>query len=219
MATDLATMKARIVKEMGDRADLTQPIADAIDQAIKIYQLDRFWFNEKRDISFPTVVGQEFYSVADSSFIPDLLEIDWVMKIVNSQVIELDYIRPKRAEDYSNNATITGEPTSYSYYDRKIRLFPVPNSVLTIRIAAHYKLAAPTNDTDTTNDWIIEAERLIRARAKYILATEVALDPDLAAANSPDKDSDPPGAAYVAFCDLKGRTNLQTSTGYIEPSD
>ena len=214
MATDIATMKTRIAREIGNRTDLTTEIGDAINDAIDVYQDDRFYFNESRDVTFLTVAAQEFYTAADNANIPTLESIDYIMKFVGNNATELTYVLPDVMEDVSNSGTFQGEPYEYTYYQQKIRLFPVPNSAITIRIGAHIKLAGPTSDTDATNPWIIECERLIRSRAKYILATQVTLDKDMAAAMSPDD-----GEAARAFDEVKGRTNSITGTGIFAASN
>lgn len=210
MPTDIATMKARITREIGGRTDLVTEIGEAINDAIDVYQDDRFYFNESRDITFPTVPGQEFYTSADNANIPNLEAIDFIFKVVGITSTELTYVLPDVMEDISNSGTFQGEPYEYTYYQQKIRLFPVPNSAITIRIGAHILLAGPTSDTDATNPWLIEAERLIRSRAKFILATQVTLDQGMAAAMDPDT-----GEAARAFDEVKGRTNRITGTGTI----
>jgi hypothetical protein len=211
MPTDIATMKTRIVSELGGRTDLTSNITDAINDAIDAYQEDRFYFNESRDVTFSTVASQEFYTVADNANIPNILAWDYVMKVVGINTLYLSYVLPDVMEDTSNSGTFIGEPYEYTYYQQKIRLFPVPNAAITIRIGCQIKLAGPTSDTDATNPWIIEAERLIRSRAKFILATHVTLDSAMASAMSPDD-----GETARAFDELKGRTNRQTGTGTIQ---
>ena len=213
MATDIATMKTRIVSEIGGRTDLTSNITDAINDAILIYQPDRFFFNESRDVTFSTVAGQEFYTSADNANIPNILALDYIFKIIGPNSIALTYTLPKVMEDTSNSGTFSGEPYEYTYYQQKIRLFPVPNSIITIRLGAHIKLAGPTSDVDAANPWIIEGEWLIRSRAKYQIAAHVTLDQGMAAAMSPDN-----GESARAFDWLKGRTNLQTGTGVIAAS-
>jgi hypothetical protein len=70
-------MQTTIADEL-DRSDLASQIQKAIKTAIKKYQRKRFFFNEARSLTFNTVDGQEFYTAADSSDIPNLLFIDTV---------------------------------------------------------------------------------------------------------------------------------------------
>ena len=56
--TILSVMQARIADDLA-RPDITNQIADAINDAIAHYQSTRFYFTETRTASFSTVAGQE----------------------------------------------------------------------------------------------------------------------------------------------------------------
>lgn len=204
--TTLAIMKARVADELA-RSDLTSQIAYAITDAIERYQPDRFWFNESRDLTFSTVASQEYYTSADNALIPDIYAIDYVAITVSSTVHSLSRYSPEQMEGLSDNATQTGEPYAYTYYQKKIRLYPVPTQVYTIRVAGHVKVAVPASDSEASNVWMTDAERLIRARAKLNLALDVLHDGDLATAMTAMIDE--------AYSQLKGRTNRQVGTGVI----
>lgn len=202
----LAIMKARVADELA-RSDLTSQIAYAITDAIERYQQDRFWFNESRDVTFPTVASQEYYTSSDNANIPNLYAIDYVVTTVGSNVHELKQLDPGEIELLSDNGTQTGEPYAYAYFQKKIRLYPVPNAVYTIRVAGHVKVAAPASDSEADNVWMTDAERLIRSRAKYELAVHVLKDAEMAVAMT--------GAVTEAYDLLKGRTNRQVGTGEV----
>lgn len=219
--SDLSTMKSRIAGELA-RSDLTSQIADAITTTIEAYQTERFYFNESRDVTFDTVANQEFYDSSDNTNIPDLLNIDWATIAIGSTIRTLEPRSPEKVDYDAGNTSSTGQPYSYAYYQQKLRLYPKPNAVHTVRINAHIKLAAPASDSETDNAWMMDAERLIRSHAKYELATHVLRSASLAAAMSPYPPR--PGAqggheAWRAFTQLKGRTNRQVSTGEIRPYD
>lgn len=203
--TTLATMKTRIADEIA-RSDLTSNIASAITTAIEAYQSERLYFNVARSITFPTVASQEFYDSSDNAYIPNLLEIDFVYRYKSGETRRLTRIDPDDAEDLSNNGSQTGEPCEYSYYDRRIRLYPIPSSTAwTIRIGAHYNVAAPATDSEASNPWMVEAERLVRSRAKYELAVHVTRDSELAAMMA--------AAISEAWGQLKISTNSRTGRG------
>lgn len=207
--TTQTIMKARIADEFS-RSDLTSQIAYAITDAIERYQSERFWFNESRDVTFSTVASQEYYTSSDNAMIPDLYFIDYAVMTVGGAISILSRYTPELMERLSDNGTQTGEPTSYTYYQKKIRLYPVPTQVYTVRLAGHVKVAAPASDSEADNVWMTDAERLIRARAKYNLALDVLRDGDIATAQA--------AAVNEAFEQLKGRTNLQTGTGIVAPT-
>jgi len=202
----LGVMKARVADELA-RSDLTSQIASAIGDAVAAYQTERFFFNESRDVTFPTVPGQEFYTAADNPNIPDLLAIDYVALQVGSVTRLVAAYRPDVIENVANAGTHIGEPYAYCTYDRKLRLYPVPAQAWTVRIAGQIKIAVPASDDDASNAWMNEAERLIRARAKMELAIHVLRDYDLAAAMA--------AAVAEAETQLKGRSNRHAGTGRV----
>lgn len=205
--TTQTIMKARIADELA-RSDLTSQIAYAITDAIERYQSDRFWFNESRDVTFSTVASQEYYTSSDSASIPDIYAIDYVAMTVGSNVQILRREPPIVLERLSDNGTQTGEPHSFAYFQKKIRLYPVPSAVYAVRVSGHVKVAAPASDGEASNVWMIDAERLIRARVKLELATHVLKDVELAAAMGQ--------AVTEAYDQLKGRTNRQLGSGSIQ---
>ena len=211
--SDLATMLARIADELGDTSHLTTQIRRAVLDAIDRYAPDRFWFNESRAVTFTTVASTQDYTAltGDVSHIRDVYDIDYVTITIGNNVNTLDYIEPLHYELDANDASWMGQPHSYTLYDNKFRLLPVPNDAWTVRIVGHVKRAAPAADDETDNVWMVEAERLIRARAKYNLALDVLMDNNLAQVMA--------AATTEAFDQLKGRTNVYVGTGMIASSE
>jgi hypothetical protein len=198
--TTLAIMKARIADELA-RTDLTSQIAYAITDAIAAYQAERWWFNESRTtVSFSTVDAQEFYTSSDDADIANIRKIDYVVLYVGNDVRKLEYTCPEDMEYLTVNGTQEGTPWAYGWYDNKLRLYPVPDAVYTVRIAAHVKVAAPATDGEASNPWMTDAERLIRSRAKLELALHVLRDQELAATMAE--------AVKEAWGDLKSTTNM-----------
>lgn len=207
-----SVMKNRIADELA-RSDLTSQTVYAITDAIERYQPDRFYFNESRLVTFDTVNGTEFYTTltGDVSHIRDVYDIDYVTITIGGVVTTLDWLDPLEAELDSDGGAWTGQPHSYTVFDNKVRLVPVPNNAWTVRIAGHIKRAAPVSDDEANNVWMVEAERLIRARAKYNLALDVLRDTELAQTMA--------AAVTEAYDQLKGHTALQVGTGRIRSSD
>jgi hypothetical protein len=205
MAT-LADMKARVADELA-RGDLTSQIASAIADAIAFYQDKRFFFNESRDITFSTVVGQQWYGAADNPNIPGLYFIDYLTMTVGNVVSDVPRMQPEDLEILTMTGTQQGEPYAYTYYNEQIRLYPVPSQVWPMRLGAHIAVAAPAGDGEAGNPWMTVAEKLIRSRTKYELAINWLKDTDLAQTMT--------AAVTEAFDELKGRTNRQTGRGVI----
>lgn len=210
--TTLTVMKQRIADEVA-RSDLTTMIAYAISDAIAYYQSKRFFFNESREITFDTADEQEFYDKYDHAAIHDLMHIDYVKLNIDNWAYTLCRAEPEELEDYFGTS---GQPTSYTYYERQIRLYPVPNDTWEVRVAGHLKRNEPASDTEKYNPWMTDAERLIRARAKLNLARNVNAaglqptfdDKAITIYSSEERD---------AFSELKMRTNKLLSTGKVKP--
>jgi hypothetical protein len=204
--SDLATMRARIASELR-RSNITSQIASAITTAIEAYQQERFFFNERRDVTFPTVALQEFYTSADSASIPLLIKLDYANVYVGGTAYTLVPQSAATMEELSDSSTNTGQPSEYVWYGESLRLYPVPDGVYTIRLAGVFVAAAPAADDEASNPWMTKAERLIRSRAKLELAIHVLQDQMLAAAMGE--------AVRDAWDDLKTRTNRLTGTSRI----
>ena len=202
--TTLAILKARVATEIR-RTDLTTQIASAISTAIGAYQEQRFYFNESRSLTFSTVASQEFYTSSDDADIGLIKKIDYIKLYVGDFPYELSPERPEEIEWLSQNATQTGQPLSYCYYARSIRLHPVPDAIYTVRIGGMIKLAEPATDNEASNAWMIDGERLIRSRAKYELALHVLRDTKLA--------DEMGSAVQEAEAQLRRDTNNQTQQG------
>lgn len=210
MADDLAAMKARIADELGQRTDLTSQIGLAIKDAIEFYEDDRFLFNETRDITFATVAGQAIYGADASPSIPMIRSFDYLLLYIDN-VLQGEITREdvKILELEQSSGLSSGQPTRFAWYDKKIRLGPIPAGVYTVRVAGRIKFAAPAADDEANNPWMIEAEALIRKRAKYDLALNVIEDLPLAQRLAPQ--------ITELFNKLTGRASRLAGTGKIEP--
>jgi hypothetical protein len=168
--TTLAVMKARIASET-TRDDLLDngAIEAEIRSAIKFYQPSRFWFNEKRStVTFNTVIGQTDYTSAANVNIPNLLRIDYVTATwATNDVVNVTYASPLDMDILIfNSPTNSSRPYRFGYYEGVFRLYPIPDAIYPVRIAGLIRVAAPVTDAETDNAWMVEAEELIRARAK-----------------------------------------------------
>lgn len=204
--TTLAIMSARIASELR-RSNVSAQILAAINSAIEALESDRFYFNESRDITFNTVIDQEFYASADSALIPRIIKFDYVKVLLNESLFTLNPITPERIEYLSNNATAEGQPLGYCYYGEKIRLYPIPPAVYPIRIGAVIKMPAPATDGEADNPWMTKAERAVRSRAKYELYEHVLLDKEMADKFNPENIT---GPTHEAIRQLRSRTNQLT---------
>lgn len=213
MAKTLATMKARIAAEIV-RGDLTSQIENAIRDAIDTYQGDRFWFNEPTlltEPTFNTVIGRATYDALDQPQIGLMYNMDYLTYAEGNTVFEIIRRSPKEVELLNQIGQIAGPPTAFAYAGGAISLNPTPSAVYTIKIFGQINLAAPVDDTEDNNVWMNTAEKLIRARAKFELATNVTRNQKMQADFDPDK-----GITKMYWSELKGQTNKLTSLGRIQ---
>ena len=209
--TTLGTMMDRIADEL-DRTDMTSQIQQAIKTAISKYERKRFYFNEARSLTFTTVDGQEFYTSADATDIPNLLFIDNVkLTISSSDKIDLDRADYSELEYLSTNSTTDeGQPTCYAYYAKQLRLYPIPDAAYAVRVSGVFALSDLSATADT-NAWMTDAEALIRSRAKREIFTHVIRDVEGAQAMAQ--------AEAEELQSLNQATNARSSTGTILPME
>lgn len=209
--TTLADLQARIATDL-TRPDLTSQIANAVSDAIKLYERSRFWFNVTRQFTFNTVINQAVYTASDMAQIPLIIRIEnlFLYTVAPSTIYELDRYEPADFEYLTGSNTGPGKPTAFTYVDQTIQLWPTPSQVYSLRPHMHYKFAPLVNPTDT-NSWCTDAEELIRTHAKLILYTDVLEDPDgmqrMQAKIQPLKDR------------LDYETSARTATGRIRGTD
>lgn len=176
MALTYGNMQDRIADELL-RTDLTSQIQKAILSAIDYYQGERFWFNESRtDINFSLSSSQEFYGSADNANIPNLLMIDTATVTLNNNRYRLNYRTYQYLERISIGTQYTSLPIDFAYYQQQIRIYPIPNQGMPIRISAVIPASTTLSATSDTNVWVNEAELMIRARAKADLYLNVIRD-------------------------------------------
>jgi hypothetical protein len=224
MAGDLATMKARIARELA-RPDLTTQIADAINDAISIYAQERFRFSEtslSAPPTFNTVAGQAVYGPAANANISTMFKVDWVnMAVGGSAIFELIRDTPENLLLYNEQSGfLQGQPSSFAYRGNELLLSPVPDKAYAITLGLFLNVPAPAGDGTTGNPWMTDGELLIRSRAKFEIATHVTRNAGMAQAMSPDapmENGGVVGASYRAWKMLKGTANRVVARGIIRP--
>lgn len=213
----LATMKTRIANELRrNNASFVPYITDAIETAIDAYKERRHFFNETRDVTFTTSANQEYYGASTSPVavarLADLIKLDYVTLQDGSSVYQLLPETPKTLDSLLTTQQNAGQPGWYAWFDMKIRLYPIPiASTFVVRPVGTYLYAAPASDAETGNFWMNEAERLIRSRAKYEIATHVLKDVELGQIMTAN--------VREAETQLQSRTNkmTQTDNGRVRP--
>lgn len=177
------TMKTRVASEILRDSWASTYVANAIQDAIKDYQGQRFVFNVGR-FSIATVAGTDEYTnpssvktAAGSALATGekLIEIDGISCRYNNAAYSLTPMVPASVENVIVTGT-RGQPQFYAFANATIRLAPIPDQAYTLYIHGHKTLSTLSADGDT-NAWMVEAERLIRARAKVILYRDILRNP------------------------------------------
>lgn len=173
--TTLGVMRTNIINETL-RDDLTQAqLTKAINDAIKIWEGERFTFNEKRYL-LDTVQGQEYYGITTADG-EEILEVDSITITVSNFPYPLKPRTQQWFDQYQSPAqNYTGQPDSYGIFGNQLRLFPIPDGAgpnsgsYVITISALARLGPnPLSDANDTNGWMTEGETLIREQAKLLI--------------------------------------------------
>lgn len=214
-------MKDRIAAEL-KRADLLEEIGNAIEDAILIYQKERFRFNELQPLSpftFNTVQGEAYYGAAADARIPKLYKIDYINFVLGNINSKMTRDTPENIYLALQDNQESGPPSDWAWDGQTIIIYPrAPAEVFPLTVGGYMQVDGPTVVTDATNPWMNEAERLIRSRAKYEIALHVTRDKDMQAAMSPDEPSDsnqPLGASLRYYRELKAEANKIRGTSRI----
>lgn len=169
-ALTFGDMQTRIADEL-KRQDLTTAITRAIVTAIGAHEVNKFHFNEGTR-TFNTVANQEYYDETGfdaSTTLDKVLEIDEMTVVTASGIYPLGPKPDDLIESWQRSPLFTGTPQYFSYYGQKIRLFPVPQQVWSVRVRGTYRLA-PVLDISSaatiTNGWMTDGEAMVRSEAK-----------------------------------------------------
>lgn len=221
----LTAMIAAVTYEIGQRSDLQAngTVLRYIQNAIEIYQKERFRFNELVPLTpftLNTVQGQSVYTAVDDARIPLLMQIDYINYLLGNTTERMDRVMPETVYLALQNGQQAGPPQEWAWDGQSIVIYPAPPAqVYQLTIGGYVSVAGPDPSTpaglaNTTNPWMNDAEMLIRSRAKYEIALHVTRNKDLIALMSP---STPGGAAYDAYCMLKSEASKIRATSRVRP--
>lgn len=166
-------LAGRIISDIG-RGDtsLTDTVKNHIQDAIRHYQTERFWFNEATtSISLTS-------STAVYAFPSGFLEADSVTITDNGQRFELE---PKSFAwmNAVDSGTYFGTPYAYSLYAQQFRFYPVPDTSFSVTVKYQKILNTLSASSDVTA-WTNEAQNLISARVRKMLYATYYKDPQSA---------------------------------------
>jgi len=205
-----SNLVTQIADEIDDTtSEYTAQIQTAIFEAIRFCEREIYYFNQTRDVTFATVENQQFYGAADNAQIPRLggIVAAWSEDAQGQRTTLLRW-RQQDMESLSDNSASKGEPYAFTYYDQKIRLYPIPGETsFTIRLQLGPYRLTPITDPSDSNAWLVEAFDLLKARAKYILYKNILKEPNFAAEALNDYNEQ-----HLA---LKAETSRRNGTGVI----
>lgn len=208
-----ASTFSNLVSQIADEIDdTTSEYAAQIQQsafaAIRYCEREVYYFNETRDVTFQTVMGQEWYDGDDEPNIPTLVRIvEAYCEHQDGRRSTMGRASPSDMERVSDNTASRGEPDCWTYFGKRIRLYPIPERVYTIRLQlGPYRLAEITDASDS-NVWTTDAFDMVKARSKYILYKDILKDAALAAEALNDYNDQHDA--------LKAETSRRNATGCI----
>jgi hypothetical protein len=175
----LGEMKARIADEL-DRSDADFFIAvdREIRSAIKHFETARFTWNEKV-IDLNVTAGTEWYA---STTITDLIKVDSWSLIDGGWSLPMARRKFEWIEERQMSPGVRGMPTDWAHYDRRLRVYPIPDRNYAGRAAVVYRLESLGTADGDSNDWLSEGEALIRLHASMNVAGNWLRDFEKAAA-------------------------------------
>jgi len=217
-----ALLKARIALELS-RPDILSTdgrIADAITDAITMYQKQRFRFSDSNPASLPTFNTQQgvfTYGFSTLAAIANSYYFAWLIYTQGPSNFYVRRVTPLEIVMANQNNSVAGPPEAFAYEGETIMISPIPDQAYGMSFDAHLLVAAPAADGTTGNRWMTDGEMLIRSRVKFEIATHVTRNAVMAAAMSPDPEQRPIGATYRAWRALKAESNRLAGRGRVAP--
>lgn len=219
-------MVSVIADEIDDtQLEYTLQINRAVTEAIRFCEREPYYFNETREFTFRTVENQEFYSPETPSYVdPDTgvkEDLNFFRRVIRIEAAfctygpyptgikrKLSWSDPEELEYFTDASAAHGIPDTYSYFDKAVRLYPVPQGgPFQVRLMVEPVKLAPIMSNLTRNQphpWFDDAGDMIKERAKYLLYKDVL------------KDNESAMIAKAAFEEerqqLRGETSRRLST-------
>ncbi|WP_375679343.1 hypothetical protein [Bartonella sp. AP33XZML] len=131
----LSHLVSVIQDEIDDIADeYVHQIQESIFAAIRFCERETFYFNESRDVVFETRAGQGVYDASTTRPIETAVKIKTVFLISGNNKLALE------CKDYVSlepllSSEQQGTPVCYSYFDRKLHLYPTPDRTYQIQLS------------------------------------------------------------------------------------
>ena len=173
---NLGDLKALIAQDLR-RSNLTNEIAEAIPDAIRDHDTERFWWNETYPqpytltvspgggapgTGFPTNTGAQgdLYFLGPQGQVQEFVKIDMVRALIPGVWYTVKAIDWTPLEFFYSTLS-NGQPSWWAYRDNYLRIYPLPSQAYPLRIFGQFRLPPLVNDTDS-NAWTDQGRNLIR---------------------------------------------------------
>ncbi|GAA5111793.1 hypothetical protein [Bartonella jaculi] len=179
----LAHLVTVIQSEIDDITDeYVAQIQESIFAAIRFCERETFYFNESRDVVFTTQAGKGVYDATDTRHIETAVKIKSVYLSSGQDHKFALACKDHVSLETSLSSEQQGTPVYYSYFDRKLSLYPTPDKAYQIQLILSPLRLAEIESVDEEHLWFVHAFDLIKARAKYELYKNILKEPDCATA-------------------------------------
>ena len=173
---NLGDLQALIASDLR-RSNLTDEIANAIPDAIRDHETERFWFNETfpqpytltvspgggiPGSGFPGNTGAQgdVYFLGPQGKVQEFIKIDMVRALIPGVWYTVKATDWTPIEFFYSTLS-NGQPSWWAYRDHYLRIYPLPSMNYPLRIFGHYRAPPLVNPTDS-NVWTDQGRNLIR---------------------------------------------------------
>lgn len=207
------TTRADMIDEMASltkRDDLTTEIGQAISYAIKTFQDEKLYINEKVDVSFTCVIDQQSYDVDDDADIPKIADIETMILIDGTQRYNPVEMSIAEMQLLLDGNVASNRPSNFAFFGKSIFLYPPPDAAYVINVIGPFAADEPASDVEADNVWMNEAYHAVLHRALGWLYRFHIRDYEQADKNDAE--------SYARLEQLYTRTNRRKSNNKLIPT-
>lgn len=164
MAT-YSELRTRISGEINNSEVSDGAISLAVMSAVNFYADEPLWEKEAQATA-PTTPAQEYYELPSDCAMVLAVQIKR-----NSRWVPLNERTMEWMNEANDNTSYNGDPTDYTIFNKQLRLSPIPDETTTLLLTE--RVILPALSDGAASVFTLEAEELIRARAKWDIYTNI----------------------------------------------